>query len=333
MRKLLGFLTVGLFLVAVHPAAAETNTIRFAQQFGIGYLPLSIMQDMALVEKHAKAQGLGDIKVEWTKLTGGAPINDALLSGQIDIAAGGVGPMLTIWAKTKGNLNVKGVAALNSMPLYLNTINPAVKTIKDLTEKDRIALPSVKVSIQAVTLQMAAEKAFGEGKHDELDRLTVSMSHPDGMTNMMSDKSEITAHFTSAPFMYQELDDPRVKRILSSYEVLGGPATFNLLWAKQEFADSNPKLFAAVYAALTEAMEVVAKNPKEAAERWVRVENSKLAPALIEKIIRDPENKWTVAPQNIMTYANFMHKVGSIKTKPADWKELFFSAVHEHGGS
>jgi NitT/TauT family transport system substrate-binding protein len=158
MRKLLGFLTVSLFLAAVNPAAAETNTIRFAQQFGIGYLPLSIMQDIALVEKHAKAQGLGDIKVEWTKLTGGAPINDALLSGQIDIAAGGVGPMLTIWAKTKGNLNVKGVAALNSMPLYLNTINPAVKTIKDLTDKDRIALPSVKVSIQAVTLQMAPRR-------------------------------------------------------------------------------------------------------------------------------------------------------------------------------
>jgi tartrate dehydratase beta subunit/fumarate hydratase class I family protein len=208
--------------------AQETKTVRFAEQFGIGYLPLSIMQDMKLVEKQAQAQGLGQVTVEWTKLTGGAPINDALISGQIDIAAGGVGPLLTIWAKTRGSLNVKGVAALNSMPLYLNTINPNVATIKDFTEKDRIALPSVKVSIQAVTLQMAAEKVFGEGKYDQFDALTVSMSHPDGFTNMMSGKSEITGHFTSAPFMYQELEDKRVKRVLSSYEVIGGPATFNL---------------------------------------------------------------------------------------------------------
>lgn len=313
--------------------AQETKTVRFAEQFGIGYLPLSIMQDMKLVEKQAEAQGLGDITVEWTKLTGGAPINDALISGQIDIAAGGVGPLLTIWAKTKGSLNVKGVAALNSMPLYLNTINPNVTTIKDFTEKDRIALPSVKVSIQAVTLQMAAEKVFGEGKHDALDALTVSMSHPDGFTNMMSGKSEITGHFTSAPFMYQELEDKRVKRVLSSYEVIGGPATFNLIWAKQEFAEKNPKTFAAVYAALEEAMAYIGANPREAAERWKKVENSKLPIETIEKIIRDPENKWTAAPQNIMVYANFMNKVGSIKAKPADWKEIFFPAVHSKEGS
>jgi NitT/TauT family transport system substrate-binding protein len=330
--KLLSIFSVSVALLS-YSAEAETKTVRFAQQFGIGYLPMSIMRDMALVEKHAKQQGVSDLAVEWTTLTGGAPINDALISGQIDFAAGGVGPMITIWAKTKGNLNVKGVVALNSMPLYLNTINPAVKTIKDFTEKDRIALPSVKVSIQAVTLQMAAEKAFGEGKHDELDKLTVSMSHPDGMSNMMSGKSEITGHFTAAPFMYQELADPRVKRVLSSYEVLGGPGTFNLVWAKEEFVTANPKVYAAVLAAFDEAMDVISRNPREAAERWIKIDNSKLSADAVEKIIRDPDNKWTVAPQNVMAYANFMHKIGSIKTKPADWKEMFFPAVHGKQGS
>lgn len=334
MRKLISAFAAGVFFtVGSWEAAAETGAVRFAQQFGIGYLPMSIMQEMQLVEKHAKEQGLGTLTVEWTKLTGGAPINDALISGQIDIAAGGVGPMVTVWARTKGNLNVKGVAALNSMPLYLNTISPGVKTIKDFTDSDRIALPSVKVSIQAVTLQMAAEQAFGEGKHDALDKLTVSMSHPDGMTSMMSGKSEITSHFTSAPFMYQQLQDPRVRRVLSSYEVLGGPATFNLMWAKQEFVDSNPKTFAAIYAALEEAMAYIAQNPREAAERWIKVESSKLPVDFVETIIRDPENKWTAAPQNIMAYANFMSKIGSIKNKPENWKEMFFPAVHGKEGS
>ena len=63
---------------------------------------------------------------------------------------------------------------MNSMPLYLNTNNPNVKSIKDFTSKDKIALPAVKVSIQAVTLQMAAEKEFGEGNQNKLDALTVS---------------------------------------------------------------------------------------------------------------------------------------------------------------
>ncbi|HEX2113833.1 MAG TPA: ABC transporter substrate-binding protein, partial [Alphaproteobacteria bacterium] len=174
------------------PAAAqETKELRIAKQFGISYLPITVLEERKLIEKHVKAAGLGDIKIEWSRLSAGAPMNDALISGSLDLAAGGVGPLVTIWARTKGNLNVKGVSAINSMPLYLNTINPAVKTIADFTDKDRIALPAVKVSIQAVTLQMAAEKLLG--KHDALDRLTVSMSHPDGMAAMMSGKSEITA--------------------------------------------------------------------------------------------------------------------------------------------
>ena len=127
------------------------------------------------------------------------------------------------------------------MPLYLNTINPNVKTIKDFTDKDRIALPAVKVSIQAITLQMAAEKAFGPGQHGKLDPLTVTLSHPDGMAAMMSGRSEITAHFTSAPFMYQELEDSRVRKVLDSYEVLGGPHTFNVVWASTKFYNDNPQ--------------------------------------------------------------------------------------------
>jgi NitT/TauT family transport system substrate-binding protein len=313
--------------------AEEVSTVRFAKQFGIGYLPLTLMKEMKLVEKHAKASGLSELTVEWTQLSSGAPINDALIADQIDFAAGGVGPLVTIWAKTRDSLRVRGVAALNAMPLYLNTINPDVKDLKDFTEKDRIALPAVKVSIQAVTLQMAAEKLFGEGKHDELDKLTVSMSHPDGMTSMLSGRSEITAHFTSAPFMYQELNDTRVKRVLSSYDVLGGPSTFNVMWCKEQFVASNPKAFAAVTAALDEAMAFIRADPAKAAEIWAKAEAAKLDPGLIEKIVLDPENEWTVVPKNVMAYAEFMYKVGSIKTKPADWKELFFANLHQQPGS
>ncbi len=149
-------------------AGAETRTIRIAKQFGISYLPLTIMEEKKLLEAHGRQMGL-DLKTEWVQFTGGPPMNEAIISGNLDFASGGVGPLLTIWSKTRGNLGVKGVAALNAMPLDLNTNNPNVKTIKDFTDKDRIALPGVKVSIQAVTLQMAAEKVFGRGQYDKLD--------------------------------------------------------------------------------------------------------------------------------------------------------------------
>ncbi|RYY48141.1 MAG: ABC transporter substrate-binding protein, partial [Comamonadaceae bacterium] len=120
-------------------AAQAEGRLRIAEQFGIVYLLLNVAQDQKLVEKHGKAAGV-DIAVEYVKLSGGSAVNDALLSGSIDIAGAGVGPLLTIWDRTQGKQNVRGVASLGNFPYYLVTNNPAVKTIADFTDKDRIAL-------------------------------------------------------------------------------------------------------------------------------------------------------------------------------------------------
>ncbi|MBU4424032.1 MAG: ABC transporter substrate-binding protein, partial [Gammaproteobacteria bacterium] len=135
-----GLLTAGLGLSA--PAHAAEGQLRIAQQFGIVYLLLNVAQEQKLIEKHGKAAGV-DIKVDFLKLSGGSAVNDALLSGNIDIAGAGVGPLFTLWDRTKGKQNVKGVASLGNFPYYLVSNNPAVKTIADFTDKDRIALPAV----------------------------------------------------------------------------------------------------------------------------------------------------------------------------------------------
>ena len=313
-------------------AEAQVKIVRLAKQFGISYLPLTIMEDKRLLEEQAQKLGV-EVRTEWLQLSAGSPMNEALISGNLDFASGGVGPLLTIWSRTRANLKVKGVAAINSMPIWLTTINPDVKTIKDFTEKDRIALPAVKVSIQAVTLQMAAEQAFGPGQHGRLDTLTVSMSHPDGMAAMMSGRSEVTGHFTSAPFQYQELADPRVRKVVDSYDVLGGPHTFNVVWASTRFRDENPKIVEAFVAALDEAVKFINANRKEAAEIWVRAENSRMPAAEAERIIRLPENEWTMTPKKVMAYADFMSRNGLIPARPESWKDLFFPEVHGLPGS
>jgi NitT/TauT family transport system substrate-binding protein len=314
-------------------ARAEVGEVRIAEQFGIAYLPLMMMREKGLIEKHAKNAGLGDIKVTWARFGSGAAMNDALLSGNLDFATGGVGPLLTIWSKTKGSLDVKGVATLCRMPLYLTTTNPGVKSIKDLTDKDRIALPAVKVSLQARTLQMAAEQAFGPGKHEVLDRLTVSMRHPDGTAAMLSGRSEITAHFSGPPFQQQQLRDPRIRKILSSFDVLGGPTTFVSLWARTSFRVSNPKTYKAFVDAMREAMTIINADKKAASAVFISQTKSKLEPAFVEKIVMDPENIFTTTPRNTIKYAVFMHKVGAIEHLPASWKDYYFPEIHDEPGS
>ena len=289
------------------------------------------MEEEKLLERHAKEQGL-DVKTEWLRFTGGSGMNDALLSGNLDLASGGVGPMLTIWGRTRGNLGVKGVAALNSMPLYLVTTNAAVKTLKDFTPQDKIALPTVKSSIQAITLQMAAEKEFGKGQEGRLDPLTVSMGHPDAFVAMMNGRSEINSHFGSAPFQDQELADPRTHKVLDSYDVLGGPHTFNVVWASSRFVNANPKLVSAFLAALEDSMGRINSDPAGAAALWVKAENAKIQPSEAERIIRLSQNEWTTTPKKVLVYLEFMNRVGLVAAKTTDWRDLFFKDIHAAAG-
>jgi NitT/TauT family transport system substrate-binding protein len=325
-------LAAAAFAVSATAAGAEPRNVRIAQQFGISYLPLTIMQDKHLLESEGKKLGL-DLTTEWTHFSNGAAMNNALLSGNLDMASGGVGPLVTAWARTKGKQDIKGICALNSMPLYLNTINPKVKTIKDFTEKDKIALPAVRVSMQAVILQMAALKMFGKGQEHKLDAYTVSLSHPDGLAQMMSFKSEITGHFTSAPFMYQELKDKRVHRVLNSYDVFGGPHTFNVVWAMGKFYKENPKIVQAFLSALKIAMKEIHDDPAGSAALWVRVNHSKLPVAEAESIVKDPENTFTLTPLRTMVVANYMADAKMVPNRPASWKDMFIDAVHNLPGS
>lgn len=322
-RQLAGLLT--LLIAAMFPTAspAETSTVRIAKQFGISYLTLTVMEQHKLIEKQAKREGL-DVKTEWLRFSAGSGMNEALLAGNLDFASGGIPPLLTIWDKTQNNLKVKGVVGLNLMPYYLITTNPQIKTIADFSPSDKIALPAIKTSIQAVVLQMAAGKQFGRGQQNRLDPLTVSMGHPDAMAAMLSGHTEINAHFGTEPFQTLELKNNATHLVLNSYDVVGGEHSNNILWATSKFVQANPKVTKAVVAAVRESEEMIKADPASIAALWVKVENSKMPAADAEKIIRDPKNKWTTVPRGFLSILQFMNEAGSIKTKATKITDIFF---------
>ena len=323
-------LLAAILLVAAG-AAHAAQELRIAQQYGFSYLQLTFMQKYGLIERQAKAAGLGEVKVAWTKFAAGNAMNDALLSDSLDIASGGVAPPIVLWDKTRGNLDVKMIAAMVSAPLYLNTTDPAIRSLKDFTARDKIALPAVKVSNQATILAMAAAQQLGRDKADSLNALTVSMSHPDGMIALLN--GSVSAHFTSPPFQNEELEDPRVHRVLSSYEVMGGPLTFTVLWTTSRFRSRNPKLYAAFFAALEEATDMINADKHAAARVYVEETRSKEPVEEVYKLISDPAIEFTLVPRQIEKYARFMVDNGQIKRAPASWKELFFDDVHGLPGS
>lgn len=320
--------TLGLAPLAAH---AE-GSIRIAQQFGIAYLLLDVLQDQKLIEKHGRAAGQ-EIKVEWNQISGATAMNEALLAGSLDVVSAGVPPMLTLWDRTRGRQNVKAVAALGSLPNYLLTNNPKVRTLRDFGEKDRIAVPAAGTGFQSRTLQIESAKLFGRDDFKKLDAISVSLPHPDATAALVSGGTEVSAHFSSAPFYYQALEHPGVRKVLSSYDILGGPATFNVLYATQKFHDENPKTYRAFYAALLEAAQLIKADSAKAAEIFIRVQKSKLSPAFVRKVIEDPENDFTAFPFRTFVYADELQRLGVLKNKAASWKDYFFDEAHAQPGS
>lgn len=326
-------LAAGALLPRRSQAATEAGEIRFARQFSLGYLQFNVMERGRLIEKHAETLGLPGARVSWATFNGPEAMNNALISNSVDVVAGGIPGLLTLWSRTRGTaMEARGISALSSQPALLNTRNPKLNTIADLSEEDRIAVPSIKVSIQALVLQMAAAKQFGPAEYARLDPLTVSMSPPDATVALLSGAAGITCVFGVPPFQQQQLEKPGIRTLLNSFEV-AGPHSFTVAWTTAPFRAKNPILYKALVAALKEATEIVDRDPRAAAELWIKDVRSNLSVEEVTKVISGPQVKWTMVPQATMNFAEFMRKSGSIKAMPASWSDLFFPEVHDLAGT
>ena len=315
--------------------AQEVASITLIKQHGLPYLPMMVMEEQKLVEKHAARLGVPNLKTDYRTLGGTQSIIDALIGGSMHFGIAGVPGLATLWDKTVGTANeVRALCAAQAMPFLLVTNKPEIKTIKDFKEGDKIAVPGVKNSNQAICLQMAAAKEWGQENYAKLDPLTITLPHPDAAIAIMSRSTELTGHYGVSPFQDYEAASPGVHVVLKSYDTLGGPTTNGVMFMAKKFRDANPKVTSAVYAALVEASDFINKAPRQAGEIYIaKTSEKRSGPAEMEKLISNPDNIWATTPLNAMRYVEFMHKVGTMKKQPTSWKDLFMPEVHELKGS
>jgi len=311
---------------------AEIAEVTIAQQFGVAFLPFMLMERDNLVEKHAKAAGI-EVKTNWQKVAGPSVVNDGLLSGTVHFGAVGAPSLITLWSKTKSNVGIKGMAAMTSYPLYFVTRNPDLKSLKDLSQKDKVAVPSVKISTQALMLQMAAADLLGQANYQKFDEFTVSLAHPDAMVALMNNTGGVNAHFATSPFYEAEMKIPGARVLTTSYEILGGRASALVIIATTKFHDANPKVYKAFLAAQKEAIDTINKDKMAAAKAYLEITNDKKS--TLEEIfgvINDKDYAYTLSPEKVFKTAVFMGKVGTIKDPPAKWQDMFFPDIHDLPG-
>ena len=321
-------------VLACTPALAQQKSeISITRQPGILYLPSHVMEKQQLIEKEAAKLGVPNLKVNWASLSGGGAQTDALLSGNVDIVNTGVGNLLLLWDRTKGG--VKGIVANSALPLTLVTRNPNIKTLKDYTPSDRIAVPTLKVSTQAILLQMASERTFGPGETTKLDANTVQLGHPDAAIMMANPQGEITSHFAAPPFQYYELKNVKGAHVvLSSPDIIGGPLTQSQFFTTTKFAEANPQVIQAIKAATFVAIDFIKKDTRQAVEIYREVTKDKMSAEDILDMLKQPGMMdWIAAPQGTMKFAAHLHKVGTLKTMPNAWTDYYLPITADLPGN
>jgi sulfonate transport system substrate-binding protein len=334
MIRLVAAALAALLLAQPTGVRAEVSELRMATQFGIGAMAMILMQKNQVLERQLAAAGLPGTKVSWHQFPGGNPMNEGLLSGSLDIVSGGTTVFITLWSKAKGSPQaVRSAGAISALPLWFMTRNPNVKRLEDLSDKDKIALTTVKVSVHAILLQMAVEKIYGPAQSSHFDALTVGIPHGDAVAALASGVLEINNHFSAPPFQYVEARTPGVRRITTAQDILGAPASYMVAYATEKFRNDNPKTYAAFVAALDEVMAAINKDPRAAARDYLEVSKDPITLDEAVTMISDPGAKFTTAPTSVTTFAEFMFKQGLIKTKPASWKDMFFPELYGQPGS
>ena len=330
-RSALATAAAALSAPAIRRAHAETSEVMIAKQFGTLYLQQDVMEQQKLIEKHAARLGLPNLKVQFLRLAGTGPVTDGLLSGKLHFASGGAPGAMLLWDRTRGG--IKSCFAMNATNQKLVTVRPDLKAVKDLVPTDRIALPAVKTSPQAVWLQMAAVQAFGAPEWARFDAQTISRAHPDSMAQMLG-RTEINCHWTTSPFQERELANPAVHEVASSFAIMDMPSvTPNTIYGNGTFRTENPIAWRATLAAFQEATDFINKETRQAAELYLLNSGDKDTLDNVVAAMTTPGNAFTLQPRGLAKVANFMADTGVLKRRPVNLADLFFPEAEDLGGS
>lgn len=299
----------------------ELMTIRVAKQFGLVYAPLMVTEKIDFFSKYG-------LKVEWVTLGSGGAVREAMASDELDAAFMGIPPYLIGWDK---GLPAKIAAGYCVIPVSLVTYDDNINKLEDIKPEHKIAVPSPG-SIQHILLSMALEKQLGNP--NALDDNLVALPHPDGAQAMLA-KKDIVAHFTTPPYLFEELEQPGYKVILDGFDAFGQDFNFNVALVTENYHDNNPKGYAAFVQGLNEAMNWVNENKEKTAELLApefNIEKEKLLKYLTAEGVN-----FTTAPYGLMGFADFMKKAGYISKVPESlsdiaWENILAQVGKREGG-
>jgi len=320
-------------LMAPRAFAQQTRTVTLTRQPSILYIPNFLIERLQLVEKHAARLGAPGITTKWVSFNGGGAATDALLAESVDVVNTGATNMLLLWDRTRGR--VKGIVATTAQPLILVTRDPRIQSIEDFRPTDKIAVPTVKISTQAILLQIASVEKWGKDAAFRLDANTVQLGHPDAVGAMLNPNGEISSHFSAPPFHHQALTRvPGARVVTDSTRIMGEPLSQACFFTTTKFAEGNPAVIEAIKAATREAIAMIRDDTPAAVKTYLQASNDPTSEGDLLDLLKQPGMlDYDARPRATLRLARHMFSTGVLKTEPANWAEYFLPSAADLQGT
>ncbi|MGV8905614.1 MAG: ABC transporter substrate-binding protein [Acetobacterium sp.] len=286
---------------------SQEKVVRIAEQYGIAYAPVQIMKDQGLMEKNCPG-----VQVTWEQMSNTTVIREAMISDKLDIGFMAIPPFLIGW---DNGMDWKIATGLSSVPTGLVAKND-IQSLQDIGSNDRIALPQPG-SVQHILLAMACKKEFNDPQ--KMDNILVTLSHPDGMNALLAG-NEISAHFTSTPYLETEKATPGYHEILTGQEAFGGEFSFIVGVTTKKLHDESPAVYEAFNQSVAEAIQFINAHPEEAAEILTKYYDFSKEDIL--KYLTAEDTEYSPKVKGIKEFSDFMKETNYLKKSITTFEDV-----------
>lgn len=235
--------------------ANATDTINFGTQPAT--MPIYIAKAMGLLAEIEKKH---DVKIELKVFSYGAPENQALAAGELQIASAGMGPAIVASARLPAKL--LAISILEQTALMVPIDSP-IKSVKELKGK-RIAFPG-KGSQQYPLLVKALADAGLKVGDVELFKTKGS-----DVPTLLANKS-VDAGITWDPHVSNALAAGHSKVLIKAEKILpikAGHYIGNGVYAREDFIAARPELVQDLITSIVQAIDFILKNEDKAIKMW-----------------------------------------------------------------
>ncbi|MGY8524301.1 ABC transporter substrate-binding protein [Paracidovorax citrulli] len=248
-----------------------------------------------------------DVKFAFHSFPYGAPENQAMAAGNLDLASAGMGPAVVAAARLPAKL--LGITILEQTAIVVPA-DSKVRTVADLKGK-RIAYPG-EGSQQYPLLLNALQKAGLKATDVELFKTSGSQ------VGTLVEQRSVDAGITWDPHISMALAGGKTRVLLKAEQILplkAGHYVGDGFYGRTEFIDANPELVRDVMAAQIRAIKLINKEPQKAVQMWAK--EIGFPPKVIEYSLKEGISVYStdIVPdaETMKVYASFLKQAGILQ--------------------